>query len=930
MQLASQGLPTGDVVRLPLVVRGSCLLPTGGHNPYLSLAMADDSARLKAALAECYAVEKELGRGGMATVYLAEDLKHNRKVAVKVFRSDLAAVLGSERFLQEVRVTANLQHPHILPLFDSGGAEGFLYYVMPYVEGESLQDRLQREKQLPVAEALQITREAASALDYAHRRGVIHRDIKPGNILLQEGQALVADFGIALALSVAGGDRITESGISLGTPAYMSPEQATGDSAIDGRSDIYSLAAVLFEMLTGEPPHTGATAQAIIAKVITDHPRPVRQLRDTTPVHVEQALEKGLAKLPADRFASPREFSDALSGRRTSDPGPPRWIAPTRSWSTRALGWTGVAVLAGIGLGMGVGRSLSSSPPTAPVPTIRFVIDVPADAPIAPSDLSPVAISSDGRWLAYVGLRPQGSQIFLRDLQEDFVASPIPGTEGAMGPSFSPDGEWVAFFADGKLKKVARGGGAPVSLADAVLARGAYWGRNETILFTAAPGTGLWRVSANGGTPEIVTNLDADLGERTHRFPHITPDGRFAFFTIRTGHESTFDAATIALLVLESGTHRVILVGGSQPKLSPSGHLVFARGGSLYATRVDLEKLEITGQPAPVIENVMTDPSTGAAHFSLSGNGTLVYVAGGPWSARRQMRLLAPGGPGEVLSSDSRPFRSPRFSPDGGQLAVVTEAANDDIWIYDLRAGTSRRLTFESGSNIAPLWTRDGTRIVFSSNRAGRYNLYWKPADGSGAVDRLTTSDRIQFASSWHPDGHHLAFTQNDPETAGDIWVVAVGSNEDPTVFVQTPFNEYGAAFSIDGEWLAYVSDESGRDEVYVQRYPGGEGKQQVSQNGGTHPAWAPDGRRLFYRMGPDLMSANFTSTPNFAAGNPSRLVSLPFNDATVASVSNYDVSPDGSGFVVLRTEDQRPPTQIHVIVNWIHSLDQRLEPMGN
>lgn len=916
---------------LPLrAIRRSLLVPAFRHNPYLSLAMADESARLKAALAEQYAVEQELGSGGMATVYLAEDLKHNRKVAVKVLRSDLAAVLGSERFLQEVRVTANLQHPHILPLFDSGGADGFLYYVMPYVEGESLQDRLQREKQLPVAEALQITREAASALDYAHRHRVIHRDIKPGNILLQEGQALVADFGIALALSVAGGDRITESGISLGTPAYMSPEQATGDSRIDGRSDIYSLAAVLFEMLTGEPPHTGATAQAIIAKVITDRPRPARQLRDTTPLHVEQALEKGLAKLPADRYSSAREFSDALSGRRVSDAGDRQWMVQKLPQRALAIGWIAVAALAGIGLGIGVGRRLSPPPPTASPPTVRFVVDVPADAPLAPSDLSPVAISSDGRLLAYVGLRPEGPQIFLRDLQEDFVASPIPGTEGAMGPFFSPDGEWVGFFAEGKLKKVARGGGAPVSLADAALARGAYWGRTETILFTAAPGTGLWRVSANGGPPEIVTNLDSDLGERTHRFPHITPDGRFAFFTIRTGRQSTFDVATIALLALESGTHRVVLEGGSQPKLSPSGLLVFARGGSLYATPMDLEKLEITGQPAPVIEDVMTDPSTGAAHFSLSDNGTLVYVPGGPWSARRQIRLIAPGRPGELLSSDSRAFRSPRFSPDGEQLAVVTEAANDDIWIYDLRAGTSRRLTFESGSNIAPLWTRDGTRIVFSSNRAGLYNLYWKPADGSGGVERLTTSDRIQFASSWHPDGNHLAFTQSDPETAGDIWVAAVGSNEDPRIFLQTPFNEYGAAFSIDGEWLAYVSNESGRDEVYVQRYPGGEGKQQVSQNGGTHPAWAPDGRRLFYRRGPDLVSANVTSTPNFAAGNPSRLVSLPFNDATVASVSNYDVSPDGSGFVVLRTEDTHPPTQIHVIVNWIQSLDQRLEQTGN
>ena len=892
--------------------------------------MPDLLDRLKTALADRYAIQEELGAGGMATVYLAEDLKHHRKVAVKVLRPELAAVIGGERFLKEIEVTANLQHPHILPLFDSGEADGFLYYVMPHVEGESLRDKLKHEKQLSIEESLEITKAVASALDYAHRHKVIHRDIKPENILLQDGQPVVSDFGIALAVTAAGGHRLTETGLSLGTPQYMSPEQATGDREIDARSDLYSLAVVLFEMLSGEPPHMGATAQAIIAKVITDRPRPIRELRDTTPLHVEQALEKGLAKLPADRYSSAREFSEVLSGVRASDLGRGQSIAQKMPRRARVAGWIGVAALTGIVLGIAVGRSLSPPTPTGSVPMTHFVIEVPADAAVAPSDLSPIAISSDGRWLVYAGLGPEGSQLFLRDMEGGLGASPISGTEGAMGPFFSPNAEWVGFFAYGKLKKVARSGGAPVSLADATLARGADWGPDDVILFTAAPGTGLWLVSANGGTPEMVTKLDLDVGERTHRFADITPDGRSAFFTIRTGHHSTFDVTTIALLALESGTHTIVLEGGSQPRLSRSGHLVFARAGTLYAIPLDLEKLEVTGQPTPVIENVMTDPSTGAAHFDLSGNGTLVYVAGGPWVAQRQMQLMGPDGAVESLSSDSRPFRSPRFSPDGERLAVVVEAANDDIWVYDLREGTSRRLTFESGSNIVPLWTPDGARIVFSSNRAGRYNLYWKPADGSGSVEKLVNSDGIQFASSWHPDGKLLAFTQSDPGTGGDIWIVSVGSDEDPIAVLQTPSNEYGAVFSIDGEWLAYVSDESGRDEIYVQRYPGGEGKQQVSQDGGVHPAWAPDGRRLFYRSGRDIMSVSITTTPSFTAGNPSRLLSVPFDDGTVASVPNYDVAPDGSGFVILHTEDVRPPTQIHVILNWFESLQQQVGAVGN
>jgi Tol biopolymer transport system component len=836
-------------------------------------------------------------------------------------------VLGAERFVREIEVTANLQHPHILPLFDSGEADSFLFYVMPYIEGESLRDKLEREKQLPVEEAVQIAKEAASALDYAHRHELIHRDIKPGNILLHDGQAVVADFGIALAVSAAGGDRITETGMSLGTPQYMSPEQTTGDRQLDARTDVYSLAAVLYEMLAGDPPHTGSTVQAIITKVVTERPRPVRQLRDTVPVHVERALGKALAKLPADRYPSAREFAGALVSARMRDttlaaeegtrvPGARQWI-PLVGWPTVA---TAVVALA---LGFGLGR-ITERDVSRTRPVTRFVVDLPPGQGIAPDDLPAIAISSDGKRLVYVGQGERGTQLYLRNM-DGLGVVPIAGTEGALGPFFSRDGEWLGFFAGGKLKKVALSGGAPVTLAEAALPRGAAWVPDNTILFTAAPGTGLWRVSASGGMPEVVSNLDLEIGERTHRFPDILPGNREALATIRTGSQSSFDLATIAVLSLETTVKRVLIRGGSQARFVLARYLVFARGGTLHAVAFDPSGLQLVGEPVAVVDSVMTDPSTGAAHYSVSDNGTMIYVAGGDWVARREMRLVSLDGAVRPLSEDRRPFRTPRFSPDGRRLAVVIEAANDDIWIYDLSGGTTRRFTFESGSNIAPVWSPDGESIAFSSNRAGRYNLFLKRADGSGSVQRLTTSEHIQFASSWHPDQSHLVFTQNKRETGSDIWILSAEEGGELEAFLETPFNEYGAVFSPDGSWLAYVSDESGRPEVYVQRYPGGGGKRQISTDGGVHPLWAPDGRQLYYRHGRDIMSVAVATDPRFRSGRPLRMLEAPFNEVTVSALPNYDVARTGRAFVVLDTQESRPPRKINVILNWFEELDQHV-----
>jgi serine/threonine-protein kinase len=459
--------------------------------------------RLTSALSDRYEIDRELGQGGMATVYLADDAKHDRKVALKVLRPELAALIGAERFLNEIRVTANLQHPHILPLHDSGEADGFLFYVMPYVEGDTLREKIQREKQLGIDEAVDITKAVAAALDYAHRHDVIHRDIKPENVLIHDGQALVADFGIALAVSEAGGTRLTETGLSVGTPHYMSPEQAMGDRELDARSDVYSLGAMLYEMLAGDPPYTGSTAQAIVAKVITEKAPPVTTHRDTVPAHVAAAITKALSKLPADRFTSAADFAAALTNPAfalptTAAPGAPADLAVARRAQWARFAWPAVAtVIAGLALW----GWLRPEPPTA---VMRYGLALPPDQPLTDAFHPTFAIAPDGSWTVYVGPGDGGGQLWVK-ARDRYEATPLSGTVGAQGPVVSPDGEWIAFIADGQLRKVPAGGGSAITLTDSVQMqlRSATWLDDGSLVF-ANVGWSLMRVPDVGGAAEVL------------------------------------------------------------------------------------------------------------------------------------------------------------------------------------------------------------------------------------------------------------------------------------------------------------------------------------------------------------------------------------------------------------------------------------------
>jgi serine/threonine protein kinase/WD40 repeat protein len=813
-----------------------------------------------------YEIQSLLGAGGMGEVYRAHDSKLGRDVALKI----LPALFTRDpdrlaRLEHEARALAALSHSHVAGIYgiedfdDAGTSRRAL--VLELVEGQTLADRLARGA-LPLAEALNVASQIADALEAAHERGIIHRDLKPANIKITPGGVVkVLDFGLAKAMGESGAHDLTQSptvgetheGVILGTLPYMSPEQARG-RPVDKRTDVWAFGCVLYETLTGRQTFTGATGSDLVAGIIEREPDWARLPGNLSPA-LQRLVRRCLQKDPQHRL---RDIGDARLELEEE-------IQQTRSGMTaianrglslrgnRLRRWLSAAGLTASGAVAGglIVAQFNTSPGQTPSSPAHFMVQLPPNSRLASIDFPAIAISPDGSLVAYVATRGGQPELFLRRM-DSVDPTALAGTTNATTPFFSPDGRWIGFFADGQLKKISTSGGVPMTLCAAPVGAGGSWGTDGTIVFAGTTGSGLSRVSQAGGSPEPVTRLNVQKGEFSHRWPEWLPDGRTVLYTV--GTTGSWDDAQIVAQSLGSDERSVLVQGGTNPHYVP-GYLVYSRGGTIMAVPFEPTSPTVTGTPVRVLDNVVQS-FDGAAQLSVSRSGSAVYVAGVFESDHRRLVTVDRSGAATPLAAPPRPYAMPHLSPDGRRVLVTIEPAMSDLWLYDIAPGTLTQLTFDAGARF-PVWSPDGQRAAFSSNRPGALNLFVIDVARPGTGERLASSDNLQVAGSWSPDGN-LAFVEQDPTRGRDIRLIALNDRSTRS-WLDSTADEGAPRFSPDGRWLAYVSNESGRHEVYIGVVAGSSGRQRVSNNGGTEPVWARDGQELFYREGAKMMEVRVT-----------------------------------------------------------------------
>ena len=899
--------------------------------------MSDPASRLNAALEGRYAIERELGEGGMATVYLAKDLKHNRNVALKVLKPELAAVVGAERFLAEIQVTANLQHPHILPLHDSGEADGFLFYVMPYVEGETLRDRIDREKQLPVDEAVALASKVAGALHHAHEHGVIHRDIKPGNILLQDGEPVVADFGIALAVGAAGSNRLTETGLSLGTPYYMSPEQATGDQAVGASTDTYALGSVLYEMLTGDPPYMGSTAQAVLGQIISAKPISATEKRPSIPANVDAAVRKALEKLPADRFASAQEFVKALGDEHfrygeLKGAGAGAGVGP---WNRLTMAFAALAAVTTLGFAWAL---LGPEPPQPRLPVARF--SSPFEEGQFPSSVSyGMDFTADGSALVYVGPGPsgEGTQLWIRRWA-NLDATPIRGTEGATRTTvLSPDAREVAFVGAGNVLRVVPLDGGP---SRTLVEQGFNvwdWTSDGFVYFqeALAPSGVLGRVPATGGDGNAVERVTQLLeGELAHLSFGVLPGRKMGVFQVL--RDLSGEGGEVWAIDLET-RERSFLTVGITPRYASTGHLLFATpDGVLMAQPIDPATAELTGNAVPVAEGLAVAGAYGVMTYAVSENGSLIYSTGpSGGGGGRQLVVVDLEGNEEALPLAPRTLDrlGVGWSPDGESIVFASEG---QIYTYDLVLTATRQITFE-GTNSTPVFSPDGTRVAFSSQRPGTdgTDLFLKALNDASPPQPLITLSGNELLMQW-PMDTLIVFERAAEGSNSELWMLDLSDPDAPQerLYLASEENHVERiSVSPDGTLAAYRSSEDGgQGEIYVRTFPDPGAQELVSRTSAFTPFWSPDGATLYYAVAPGqpLIAAHIRVDPVPLVLSTDTLFYIPLS--TNEPIPGSALHPDGDRLIIARSrvvaaDEAEQPERLILVTNWFEEL---LERVGN
>ena len=877
-----------------------------------------------------YEIDTAIGAGGMGQVYRARDTKLGRSVAIKVlppsFANDPQRVA---RFEREAQLLAALNHPHIASIYGFEESAGLRFLILELVDGQTLADRLPGAAAagLGLDESLRIARQVVDALEAAHEKGIVHRDLKPGNIALtSDGQVKVLDFGLARfdsgdapsAVDMAHSPTLTfaatQAGMILGTSAYMSPEQAKGRVA-DKRSDVWAFGCVLFEMLTGRRAFEGEDSSDTIAAVLRGEPDWSAIPAGTPPV-IHRLLRRCLAKDPRERLRDIGDVRFDLAEATTSGTSIAVAAAPTaiaggtrRARARASIPW-GFAALAVVTMAvLAVMRPWRAH--EAPVP-MTLNAELGADASLNTLVGASAVLSPDGQTLAFVasGSDDSGTKLYLRRL-DHLIATLLAGTDDAAGPFFSPDGQWVAFFAGGKLKKISVTGGASVTLADAPTARGGSWGDDNVIVFQPGsnPGSSLVSVPAGGGTTSPLSK--SVPGEIMHRWPQVLPGGRGVLFTASS--PSSFDTADIVVQPLPDGEPKVVHRGGYHARYVPSGHLVYLHKGTLFAALFDIERMEVTGQAVPVVEGVATNPNTGSTQIAISQGGTAVYLPGGSETNEVPVSWLDRAGNTAVLRSAPANWSSPGFSPDGERLAMdVFDGSQADVWTYDIPRETMTKLTFDAADDVRPVWSPDGRRIAFASRRGTKapFSVYWQRADGTGDVQLLVKGTNDLFPGSFHPSGKFLAYFELDAKTAGNLMILPIDGDEatgfkpgTPIEFLKTDLMENSPTFSPDGRWIAYISLESGRPEIYVRPFPGPGGKWQISNGPADDPLWSRTRNELFYTVGSgdlQMMVAPYrTEGDSFRAEKPRLLSETRISGRPRPPSRDVDVHPDGQRFAV-------------------------------